>query len=48
MVVVGNEDNDNLWSTSTTQIFNGVVTTQLPTEGVVLYEGFSEGSGSHS
>ena len=39
-------NSDNLWSTSTTQIFNGVETERLPTEGIVLYEGFSEGSGS--
>jgi len=39
-------DNDTLWSTSTTQVFNGVETERLPTEGIVLYEGFSEGSGS--
>lgn len=39
-------NNDSLWNTSVTQVFNGVPTQQIPTKGVVLYEGFSEDSGS--
>ena len=39
--------NDNeLWSVSSAQTFNGIREFGVPTEGIVLYEGFSEGTGS--
>jgi len=39
--------NDNeAWSVSSAQIFNGIREVGVPTEGIVLYEGFSEGTGS--
>lgn len=39
-------DANNLWGVSTPQVFNDVYQTQIPTKGIVLYEGFSNGSGS--
>ena len=39
-------DDSNLWGVTSTQIFNGTSVEQVPTEGVVLYEGFTNGSGS--
>src|SRR6056300_1110801 len=39
--------NDNeVWSVSSAQTFNGIREIGVPTEGIVLYEGFSEGTGS--
>ena len=35
-----------LWNVGGTQIFNGVAVETTPKSGVVLYEGFTEGSGS--
>ena len=35
-----------LWNVGETQIFNGKAVQQVPKSGVVLYEGFTEGSGS--
>tara|TARA_B100000497_G_scaffold127135_1_gene167940 strand:+ start:2540 stop:4555 length:2016 start_codon:yes stop_codon:yes gene_type:complete len=35
-----------LWNVDETQIFNGKAVQQAPKSGVVLYEGFTEGSGS--
>lgn len=35
-----------LWNVGETQIFNGKAVQQAPKSGVVLYEGFTEGSGS--
>jgi len=35
-----------LWNVGETQVFNGVDVETTPKSGVVLYEGFSEGSGS--
>jgi len=35
-----------LWNVGETQVFNGVDVETIPTKGVVLYEGFSEGIGS--
>ena len=35
-----------LWNVGQTQIFNGEAVQQLPKSGVVLYEGFTDGSGS--
>ena len=39
-------DSQNLWGVTGTQVLNGVVQETRPTKGVVLYEGFAEGSGS--
>ena len=39
--------NDNeVWSVSSAQTLNGIREIGVPTEGIVLYEGFSEGTGS--
>ena len=35
-----------LWNVGETQIFNGKAVQQVPKSGVVLYEGFTDGSGS--
>ena len=39
-------DDSNLWGVTSTQVLNGAPVEQVPTEGVVLYEGFTNGSGS--
>ena len=39
-------DGSNLWGVSTTQVFNGEAVETAPKSGVVLYEGFTNGSGS--
>lgn len=39
-------DSQNLWDVSSAQVQNGVPTGTIPTKGVVLYEGFTDGSGS--
>jgi hypothetical protein len=39
-------DSQNKWGVSKTQIFNGTEVEVSPTTGVVLYEGFTNGSGS--
>jgi len=39
-------DSKNKWGVSKTQIFNGLEVEVAPTTGVVLYEGFTDGSGS--
>jgi len=39
-------DSQNLWGVTGTQVLNGVVQETRPTKGVVLYEGFTDGSGS--
>ena len=39
-------DSKNVWGVSKTQIFNGSEVEVAPTTGVVLYEGFVNGSGS--
>lgn len=39
-------DGSTLWGVTSAQIFNGAATEQIPTSGVVLYEGFTNGSGS--
>tara|TARA_B100001057_G_scaffold493084_1_gene586859 strand:+ start:3584 stop:5611 length:2028 start_codon:yes stop_codon:yes gene_type:complete len=37
---------DSVWPTTIAQVFNGKSVKTIPTEGVVLYEGFTNGSGS--
>lgn len=39
-------DDNTLWNVSSAQVFNGSVLGTTPTKGVVLYEGFTDGSGS--
>ena len=39
-------DDNTLWGVSSAQVFNGSVLGTVPTKGVVLYEGFTNGSGS--
>ena len=39
-------DGVNIWDTTTPQIFNAVYRTQPPTNGIMLYEGFTDGTGS--
>ena len=39
-------DSQNLWNVSSAQVQNGTPLGTIPTKGVVLYEGFTDGSGS--
>ena len=39
-------DDNTLWDVGSAQVFNGSVLGTIPTKGVVLYEGFTNGSGS--
>ena len=39
-------DINSLWATDKASVFNGASVKKVPTEGVVLYEGFTNGTGS--
>jgi hypothetical protein len=39
-------DTGTLWNVTSPQVFNGTRQTQVPTKGIILYEGFTNGTGS--
>lgn len=39
-------DANTLWNVTSPQVFNGTYQTQIPTKGILLYEGFTSGTGS--
>jgi len=39
-------NDDTLWDVGGTQIFNSIRRASIPTKGIVLYEGFADGTGS--